>query len=60
MARKKLRIVRGFRGSTVSIRKGARFVRIELDDTATQDQLYILYDAGHESVEPDIAKKKDE
>ena len=59
MAKQKLKVVRGFAGSAVSVNMGNRWIRISLDE-ATQDQLKILYDIGHESVEPDIPKKKDE
>jgi len=56
---KKLKVTAGHLGSTVSIRRkpGSRWIRIKLKD-ATPQQLKILYDLKHPSVEP-ITKKED-
>lgn len=57
MSAKKLKVTAGYAGSVVSVRRGDRWIRIQLKD-ATPQQLKILYDLGHPSVEP-IMKKED-
>jgi len=53
---KKLKIASGYKGSSVTVKKGSRMFRVNLDD-ATQSQLKILYDLGHPSVVPDTKSK---
>lgn len=57
MPAKKLKVAAGYAGSVVSIRRGNRWIRVQLKD-ATPQQLKILYDLDHPSVEP-ITKKED-
>ena len=60
MPAKKLKVAAGYAGTVVSVRRGglgSGWIRIKLKD-ATPQQLKILYDLDHPSVEP-ITKKED-